>query len=61
MALSGHNTEAILNHYGAHLEDEKVVELARNVIKKVFIDQKKDEETIKMLNQKLEELNKVIA
>ena len=61
MALSGHKTEAMLNHYGAHLEDEKVVELDRNVIKKVFIDQKKDEETIKMLNQKLEELNKVIA
>ena len=51
----------MLNQYGTHLEDEKVVELARNVIKKVFIDQKKDEETIKMLNQKLEELNKVIA
>jgi len=23
MALSGHKTEAMLNHYGAHLEDEK--------------------------------------
>ena len=61
MALSGHKTEGMLNQYGTHLEDEKVVKLARNVIKKVFIDQKKDEETIKMLNQKLEELNKVIA
>lgn len=30
-------------------------------MKKVFIDQKEDEETINMLNQKLEELNKVIA
>ena len=23
MALSGHKTEAMLNHYGAHLKDEK--------------------------------------
>lgn len=61
MALSGHKTEAMLNHYGTHLEDEKVVELARNVMKKVFIDQKEDEETINMLNQKFEELNKEIA
>lgn len=30
-------------------------------MKKVFIDQKEDEETINMLNQKLEELNKEIA
>jgi hypothetical protein len=50
----------MLNHYGAHLEDEKVIDLARNVMKKVFIDQKEDEETINMLNQKLEELNKEI-
>ncbi|MBO5607755.1 MAG: tyrosine-type recombinase/integrase [Treponema sp.] len=61
MALSGHKTEAMLNHYAAHLEDEKVIDLARNVMKKVFIDQKEDEETINMLNQKLEELNKEIA
>ena len=61
MALSGHKTEAMLNHYGAHLEDGKVIDLARNVMKKVFIDQKEDEETINMLNQKLEELNKEIA
>lgn len=58
MTLSGHKTEAILNHYGARLEDEKVIDLARNVMKKVFIDQKEDEETINMLNQKLEESNK---
>lgn len=61
MALSGHKTEAMLNHYGAHLEDKKVIDLACNVMKKVFIDQKEDEETINMLNQKLEELNKEIA
>ena len=61
MALSGHKTEAMLNHYAAHLEDDKVVDLARNVMKKVFIDQKEDEETINMLNQKLEELNKASA
>lgn len=57
MALSGHKTEAMLNHYAAHLEDEKVVNLARSVMKKVFIEQNEDEETINMLNQKLEELN----
>lgn len=61
MALSGHKTEAMLNHYAAHLEDEKVINLARSVMKKVFIDQKEDEETLNMLNQKLEELNKAIA
>ena len=61
MALSGHKTEAMLNHYAAHLEDDKVVDLARNVMKKVFIEQNEDEETINMLNQKLEELNKAIA
>ena len=61
MALSGHKTEGMLNHYAAHLEDEKVINLARSVMKKVFIDQKEDEETINMLNQKLEELNKAIA
>ena len=73
MALSGHKTEAMLNHYAAHLEDDKVVDLARNVMKKIFIDQKKtpikevdkkeneDEETINMLNIKLEELDKEIA
>lgn len=61
MALSGHKTEAMLNHYAAHLEDEKVVDLARTVMKQLFIEQKEDEETISMLNQKLEELNKVSA
>ena len=61
MALSGHKTEAMLNHYASHLEDDKVVDLARNVMKKIFIEQNEDEETIKMLNQKLEELNKSIA
>ena len=61
MALSGHKTEAMLNHYAAHLEDEKVVDLARTVMKKLFIEQKEDEETISMLNQKLEELNKASA
>ena len=61
MALSGHKTEARLNHYAAHLEDDKVVDLARNVMKKIFIDQNEDEETINMLNIKLEELDKEIA
>ena len=61
MALSGHKTEAMLNHYAAHLEDDKVVDLARNVMKKIFIDQNEDEETINMLNSKLEELDKEIA
>lgn len=54
-------TEAMLNHYAAHLEDDKVVDLARNVMKKIFIDQNEDEETINMLNSKLEELDKEIA
>lgn len=61
MALSGHKTEAMLNHYAAHLEDDKVVDLARNVMKKIFIDQNEDEETINMLSIKLEELDKEIA
>lgn len=61
MTFSGYKTETMLNHYGAHLEDEKVIDLARNVMKKVFIDQKEDKETINMLNQKFEELNKEIA
>ena len=61
MALSGHKTEGMLNHYAAHLEDDKVVDLARNVMKKIFIDQNEDEETINMLNSKLEELDKEIA
>lgn len=51
----------MLNHYAAHLEDDKVVDLARNVMKKIFIDQNEDEETINMLNIKLEELDKEIA
>lgn len=61
MALSGHKTEAMLNHYAAHLEDDKVVDLARSVMKKVFIDQAEDEETINMLNRKLENLGKESA
>ena len=61
MALSGHKTEGYAKSLRRHLEDEKVIDLARNVMKKVFIDQKEDEETINMLNQKFEELNKEIA
>lgn len=61
MALSGHKTEAMLDHYAAHLEDDKVVNFARNVMKKVFIENKDDDDTIKMLNTKLVELDKAIA
>ena len=43
MAFSGHKTEAMLNHYASHLEDDKVVDLARNVMKKIFIEQNEDE------------------
>jgi len=56
MALSGHKTEAMLNHYGKHLEDDRVVSLARDVMKKVFIDKHEDEQTIKDLTNKLENL-----
>lgn len=61
MAISGHKTEAMLNHYATHLENDKIVDLARNVMKKIFIEQNEDKETITMLNQKLEELNKASA
>lgn len=56
MALSGHKTEAMINHYGKHLEDDRVVSLARDVMKKVFIDKHEDEQTIKDLRNKLENL-----
>ena len=57
MALSGHKTEAMLNHYAKHLEDDRVVTLARDVMKKVFIDKNEDAETIQNLNRHLEALN----
>lgn len=57
MALSGHKTEAMLNHYAKHLEDDRVVTLARDVMKKVFIDKNEDTETIQNLNRHLEALN----
>lgn len=61
MALSGHKTEAMLDHYASHLEDEKVVDFARNVMKEVFIEEKDDEATLALLNTRLEELDKEIA
>lgn len=57
MALSGHKTEAMLNHYANHLEDDRIVELSRDVMKKVFINKNEDTETIKELNRHLETLN----
>lgn len=58
MALSGHKTEAMLGHYGKHLEDDRVVSFARDVMQKVFIDKNDDEKTLKELNKNLEQLDK---
>lgn len=38
MAMSGHKTPAMLDHYGKHLEHEKTLAVARNAIMKVFGD-----------------------
>lgn len=36
MALSGHKTTAMLEHYGKHLEQEKTFEIAKQAIQEVF-------------------------
>lgn len=36
MALSGHKTIAMLEHYGKHLEQEKTFEIAKQAIQEVF-------------------------
>jgi len=61
MALSGHKTEAMLNHYAKHLEDDRVVALARDVMKKVFIEKNEDQETFTEFNNQLEKLDKELG
>lgn len=39
MALSGHKTTAMLDHYGKHLEQEKTLTIAKEAIKEVFKDE----------------------
>ena len=43
MALSGHKTTAMLDHYGKHLEQEKTLAIAKEVIKEVFKDETTNE------------------
>lgn len=42
MALSGHKTSAMLDHYAKHLEDEKALETVRKAIKELFADNEDD-------------------
>jgi len=42
MALSGHKTEAMLDHYGKHLEDEKTLKIANEAIEEVFSSENPD-------------------
>ena len=38
MALSGHKTTAMLDHYAKHLEDEKTLEVVRQTMREVFVN-----------------------
>lgn len=42
MALSGHKTSAMLDHYAKHLEDEKTLEVVRKAMKELFADNEDD-------------------
>ena len=42
MALSGHKTSAMLDHYAKHLEDEKTLEIVRQAMKELFGDNEQD-------------------
>ena len=42
MALSGHKTSAMLDHYAKHLEDEKTLEVVRKAVKELFADNEDD-------------------
>ncbi len=42
MALSGHKTSAMLDHYAKHLEDEKTLEVVRKAVKELFVDNEDD-------------------
>ena len=43
MALSGHKTTAMLDHYGKHLEQEKTLAIAKEAIKEVFKNESTNE------------------
>ncbi len=38
MALSGHKTSAMLDHYGKHIEEEKTLEAVRRAMRELFVD-----------------------
>lgn len=42
MALSGHKTSAMLDHYAKHLEDEKTLEIVRQAMKELFGNNEQD-------------------
>ena len=42
MALSGHKTSAMLDHYAKHLEDEKTLEVVLKAMKELFADNEDD-------------------
>ena len=42
MALSGHKTSAMLDHYAKHLEDEKTLDIVRQAMKELFGDNEQD-------------------
>lgn len=42
MALSGHKTSVMLDHYAKHIEEEKTLETVRKAIKELFADNEDD-------------------
>ena len=52
MALSGHKTIAMLDHYGKHLEQEKTLAIAKEAIKEVFKNESINE-PVKIKNFKM--------
>lgn len=42
MALSGHKTSAMLDHYAKHIEEEKTLEIVRKAMKELFADNEND-------------------
>lgn len=42
MALSGHKTSAMLDHYAKHIEEEKTLEIVRKAMKELFTDNEND-------------------
>ena len=49
MALSGHKTEAMLAHYGKHLEQERTFAIAKEAIKEVFKENDSSDSDFPML------------